>query len=132
MYWKATKCYHQEIFKNCFKMSLHADTTNLTAMTVGKNQTSESWKNEKSCQIIKIQLKLNEERSKEGFVSKMTTLTYVTTLAVHNTMDVSLGLIHSMRTRHFRTQYWDKKIKRHFDKNKFISSKYCNDIWKYL
>jgi len=40
-----------------------------------------------------------------------------------------LGLIHS---RHFCTQYFDKKIKRHFDKNIFFSSKYCNDISKYL
>jgi len=42
---------------------------------------------------------------------------------------LNLGLIH---TRHFCTQYCDKKIKRHFDKKIFFSSKYCNDISKYL
>jgi len=40
-----------------------------------------------------------------------------------------LGLIH---TRHFGTQYFDKKIKRHFDKKDIFYSKYCNDISKYL
>jgi hypothetical protein len=41
----------------------------------------------------------------------------------------SLGLIH---TRHFCKQYFDKKIKRHFDKRIFFPSKYCNAISKYI
>ncbi len=41
-------------------------------------------------------------------------------------------IVRPLHTRHFRTQYWDKKMKRHFDKKIFFSSKYCNDISKYL